>query len=226
MDQVQFLGILPCTEFRLHKLLLNVKNANVVCVDCGGPLLDHSAAAASEDDVLAYLSHAEGHDGGNLLVKAGEGLGELWCGGRGSSLRPFVTRHKIGAVVNASNLHLENRRDFVEWSKKVQALEIEGLIEVLRLGWQDTEQQELSGLETAVRFIHDHRLRGVNVVCHCAQGKSRSGAVVVAYLMAKHKISFEEGLQLAKRSRALIEPNSNFAHQLKKQETALHKILD
>jgi protein-tyrosine phosphatase len=54
-----------------------------------------------------------------------------------------------------------------------------------------------------------------------AQGKSRSGAVIVAYLMALHKIGFEEALQMAQRARALIEPNGNFAAQLKKQQKQL-----
>jgi protein-tyrosine phosphatase len=221
MNQVQLSGVLPCKAFRLHKMMLNVKNAKVVCIECGGPLLDHRADACSEEDVFAYLAHVEGHDGGNEILAEDGGLGALWCGSRGASLRPFVLKHKVGAVVNASNLHLEQRRDFQEWARKVEAVEKEGLIEVLRLGWEDTEVQELTRLEDAVRFIHRQRLKGVNVVCHCAQGKSRSGAVIVAYLMALHKTSFEEALQTARRARALIEPNANFAAQLKKQEKLL-----
>ncbi len=225
MNQVQFRGVLACKAFRLHKMMLNVKNAKVICVDCGGPLLDHAGEACCEDDVVAYLNHEEGHGGGNVILAEDGGLGALWCGSRGCSLRPFVAKHKIGAVVNASNLHLEQRRDFQEWAKKVEAVEKEGLIEVMRLGWEDTEVQELTQLQDAVKFIHRHRSNGVNVVCHCAQGKSRSGAVVVAYLMALHKAPFEEALQMARRARTLIEPNAHFATQLKRQEKQLLEMV-
>lgn len=36
----------------------------------------------------------------------------------------------------------------------------------------------------ALQFIHGQRTQGQNVLVHCAQGKSRSSTIVLAYLMA------------------------------------------
>lgn len=126
--------------------------------------------------------------------------------------------------MNASNLHLETRRDFVEWSNKVVALERENVFVVLRLGWEDTEQQELVGLERALLFVRWHREQGRNIAVHCAQGKSRSGAVMVAFLMALQKSSFEEALKFAQRRRAMIEPNHFFEKQLIEKTKELHHL--
>lgn len=127
--------------------------------------------------------------------------------------------------MNASNLHLERRRDFVDWAKKVVALENEGLIVVLRLDWEDTETQSLVGVEKAILFIQHHRQRGRNVAVHCAQGKSRSGAVMVGFLMALHKLSFDEAKKVAQRKRSLIEPNAFFESQLRAKTKVLHHLL-
>jgi hypothetical protein len=215
MNQVTFAGASNCPAFLLNKMRLNARNAKVVCADCGDQLLNHKEEAVKESDILAYLAHIEGHDGGNCILSKEEESGELWCGGRGVSLRGFVEKHDIGAVINASNLHLEARRDFQEWAKKVEKIEKEGLIEVLRMGWEDAETQTLDGLDKAVRWLHQKRdEEKKNVVVHCAQGKSRSGAIIVAYLMCKEKLPYAEGLKMAQLKRNIIQPNAAFAVEL------------
>lgn len=52
-------------------------------------------------------------------------------------------------------------------------------------------------------------------------GVSRSGCIVVGYLMAKQKITYEEALKLARAGRICCRPNWNFMQQLKKYETVL-----
>lgn len=54
----------------------------------------------------------------------------------------------------------ENRRDFKEWAQKVEALEKQGIIEVLRMGWEDSHEQKLENLEDAVIWIHERRKQG------------------------------------------------------------------
>jgi dual specificity phosphatase 12 len=53
------------------------------------------------------------------------------------------------------------------------------------------------------------------VLVHCVQGISRSGAVIIAYMMRKRKMSYETALDLARQYRAVIVPNSGFADQLR-----------
>lgn len=216
MNQVEFTGAsASCTQFVLNTMRLNAKKAKVVCMSCSAPFLDHSAATTTEDDVAAYLAHLESVDGGSLIVENASNGAQLWCGSRGCSLKTFVVEHNIALVVNASNLHLEARRDFQEWARKVESLEKEGLV-VHRLGWEDTEVQVLTGIREAVDMIEEYVGAGKHVVVHCAQGKSRSGAVVVAYLMRLRNLDADAALKEAQRRRPVIQPNDNFMRQLRK----------
>jgi hypothetical protein len=56
---------------------------------------------------------------------------------------------------------------------------------------------------------------GPAVLVHCIQGVSRSGAIIVAYLMRTKSIDYESALALAQKSRSIITPNSGFADQLR-----------
>jgi dual specificity phosphatase 12 len=56
--------------------------------------------------------------------------------------------------------------------------------------------------------------REPRVLVHCLQGISRSGAVVVACLMRRLGVNYEEALVLARSCRSLVTPNEGFAKQL------------
>ncbi|KAI9374234.1 protein-tyrosine phosphatase-like protein [Aspergillus egyptiacus] len=53
------------------------------------------------------------------------------------------------------------------------------------------------------------------VLVHCVQGISRSGAVIVAYLMRALCLPYTKALSLARESRPLINPNIGFEYQLR-----------
>jgi predicted protein tyrosine phosphatase len=57
--------------------------------------------------------------------------------------------------------------------------------------------------------------RKPKVLVHCVQGISRSGAVVVAYLMRTCSLDYDSALASARASRSAITPNSGFADQLR-----------
>lgn len=48
------------------------------------------------------------------------------------------------------------------------------------------------------------------ILVHCDAGSSRSGTMVVAYLMRKHAIPARDALALAQHARACICPNDTF----------------
>ena len=132
---------------------------------------------------------------------------------------------------------------FVAWAKQLPKVEGKG-VKFLRLGWADNGSQPLwkdqkwDQLVEAVDFIHSARQAGANVVVHCAQGKSRSATVVVAYLMAANPEPLQVGaaltmirqrrpcagttllyMSLHARARVLtdppnVEPNDGFMQQL------------
>lgn len=52
------------------------------------------------------------------------------------------------------------------------------------------------------------------VLVHCAQGESRSVAVVVAYLMYKHNLAYKQAFHAVKRKLPNAEPNEGFVKQL------------
>ena len=56
------------------------------------------------------------------------------------------------------------------------------------------------------------------MLVHCAQGMSRSGTVVVGYLMWKERLSYVTALAHAQRARPVVEPNPGFALQLQDWE--------
>lgn len=59
------------------------------------------------------------------------------------------------------------------------------------------------------------------VLIHCFQGKSRSVALLVAYLMKSQNIPFLTALDLVREKRPIAQPNPNFALQLRAFERDL-----
>ncbi|KAF1952886.1 phosphatases II [Byssothecium circinans] len=84
----------------------------------------------------------------------------------------------------------------------------------------DPDQDVLQYFEHACRYIEDG-LESLNeegkkggVFVHCAMGKSRSATLVVAYLMWKFGVEWEEGLEQLCEGRPVCDPNLGFKEQL------------
>ena len=80
------------------------------------------------------------------------------------------------------------------------------------------DENILSWLQEAFEFIDSSEK---NIYIHCVMGISRSPSIVIAYLMYKNKISYEEAYDFVKNKRNVINPNSGFQDQLKKFEKIL-----
>lgn len=61
------------------------------------------------------------------------------------------------------------------------------------------------------------------VLVHCMIGTSRSATIVIAYLMWKQKMRYEDAYNFVKKKRKIICPNSGFKEQLKIFEGLLMK---
>lgn len=64
-------------------------------------------------------------------------------------------------------------------------------------------------------------LKRADVLVHCAGGTSRSPSIVIAYMMQKQRLTFQEALNHCRRKRPTICPNLGFERQLKIYEKAL-----
>ncbi|CAO2655117.1 Nn.00g101810.m01.CDS01 [Neocucurbitaria sp. VM-36] len=76
-------------------------------------------------------------------------------------------------------------------------------------------------IDNAIATTHEPR-----VLVHCIEGISRSGALVVAFLMRNRALDYESALSLARKSRAVIAPNSGFADQLRLWEKMEYSVME
>lgn len=76
-----------------------------------------------------------------------------------------------------------------------------------------TQRDDQSGHEETCGV--EDGLQLSRVLIHCIQGISRSGAMVVGYLMRSQQLSYESALKMAQNARAIVAPNSGFANQLR-----------
>ena len=82
----------------------------------------------------------------------------------------------------------------------------------------DVEEDLLSWLKEAFDFIDSSK---DNVYIHCVMGISRSASVVIAYIMYKNKMKYEDAYDYVFNKRKVISPNSGFKNQLIKLEKIL-----
>lgn len=81
----------------------------------------------------------------------------------------------------------------------------------------DFEQDLEEEIKIAIKFISSVPNNSAqNILIHCIKGASRSGSIMIAYLILIKKMSYEEALQFAISKRKVIKPNKNFEVQLKK----------
>ena len=84
-----------------------------------------------------------------------------------------------------------------------------------RLDLRDEPNQPIiEKLEEAYEFIKENKDK--NIFVHCVFGKSRSGSVVIFYIMKEKKLNFQEAKNYVKNIRNIVEPNSGFELELNK----------
>ena len=84
-----------------------------------------------------------------------------------------------------------------------------------RLDLRDEPNQPIiEKLEEAYEFIKENKDK--NIFIHCVFGKSRSGSVVIFYIMKEKKLNFQDAKNYVKNIRNIVEPNSGFELELNK----------
>lgn len=86
----------------------------------------------------------------------------------------------------------------------------------------DNDEQLLdAALPSAFRFLDAARGAQARVLVHCVVGKSRSVAVVLAYMIARCDMSLLDAWRAVRKARPLAQPNANFLRQLMSLEQAV-----
>jgi len=98
-------------------------------------------------------------------------------------------------------------------------------IETFTTSWVDSKAQNIeTEFDAAFGFIETAKKFGERVFVHCMLGRSRSAALVIAYLMREQKKTLREAFDLVKSRRTIIKPNSGFMRQLIAYEQRLMGI--
>jgi len=149
----------------------------------------------------------------HLIVKASPAsqsrpaMGALYLGSLSATMeKSILHEHKITHLVQVLD---------VPW---LPITEKDGF-ECYRIDILDIPSANLRGeLEGACKDIDNALRGGQNVLVHCRQGVSRSAAVVIAYLIRHHAMSYDSAFSYVKSRRQCINPNSGFIETLKAWE--------
>jgi protein-tyrosine phosphatase len=85
----------------------------------------------------------------------------------------------------------------------------------MKLNVADTDDEDiLAEFQSAYEFIEEGREKG-GVLVHCYGGISRSPTIIIAYLIQKLKIPFEQAINMLKEIKSDINPNEGFIEKLR-----------
>lgn len=80
-----------------------------------------------------------------------------------------------------------------------------------------------NSFKKAFAVIDEARANGRPILVHCGQGQSRSGTLVIAYLMKSTGLSYQQILSYVQSKRAIVSPTDAFATGLKEMEVQWKK---
>jgi len=113
--------------------------------------------------------------------------------------------------------HLLNVAPELETSPKkgveYKKLGIEDMVNYKDLSDPNLKEQ-FDNFEEAFKFIDCAKDNNGKVLVHCMRGRSRSASVVIAYLMARQKMSLKDAFVHVKQKRPIIGPHSHLKQQL------------
>jgi atypical dual specificity phosphatase len=223
--QVTFSGRTACPLFAPNPFKADVgqHHAGVKVIDY------HRYAVKSDTDLKRALEFLISAKPSTIIAPApGGGRGGLWLGGYKAVTKGFkfmAKKHRnVTSIVNTAKDLGRHFRDYPNAVKRHG--ENQGR-RFLHIPWSDSPDQTITmdQLRRIVAFIHSTRLRGEGVLVHCAQGKSRSGTAVVAYVGvlsyglrkrggSRGAGTFEGALAYVQSKRGMVQPNAGFRGQL------------
>ncbi|KPP64416.1 dual specificity phosphatase 28-like [Scleropages formosus] len=89
--------------------------------------------------------------------------------------------------------------------------------------YDDPNENLLKYFDRCADAIESEAGRGGRTVVYCKNGRSRSAAVCMAYLMKHRALSLPQAFQMVKEARSVVDPNPGFRTQLEKYEQELER---
>ena len=180
-------------------LLDSIKTGNHICNLKKVPEneIHFVAPFASPADIIGY-------------DKENEKYGDLFLGPKSATHKAnhdFLKSVDIKCIVSLSNTPINDE------------FKLSDTIQYYYFQAKDDQDFQISNLFDSIhKIMDDNILKGKNILIHCDMGVSRSGTIVVSYLMKTLKISCKEALKLTKKSRKAVRPNEGFMKQLEEFE--------
>ena len=124
--------------------------------------------------------------------------------------RPILLHSQITHIVNLVGRNYEHFPDTFTY---------------LTLDFHDTDAEDFTpAFGMILSWIHAHLDHGDTVLIHCLSGRSRSGAILVAYFATKYGLTVDRALKAARELYPRCKPRPTFRKQLQavcRQEGAL-----
>jgi len=205
----------------------------------GGSVLLHCDAGSSRSGatLVAYLIHRLQQPAGECLAMAqrtriavspNEGFWaqllswERKCLGsvslatsRMHEVRPGLWLGSLEAAQDWQRLQEQGIRHVITCGRGLETCLPEGVTRELSLKVDDLDEVDiLEHLPPASDILDQLLSRMQSVLVHCAMGRSRSAAVVIAYVMRKEHLSYTEALSSVQAVRPEVLPNTGFSRQL------------
>eukprot|EP00095_Tigriopus_kingsejongensis_P007032 maker-scaffold1013_size70870-snap-gene-0.14 protein:Tk07032 transcript:maker-scaffold1013_size70870-snap-gene-0.14-mRNA-1 annotation:"dual specificity protein phosphatase 16-like" len=177
MDQISFTNQVLCSAFRPNPFKRDL------CKDCLNKIQAHGGA--EERDIVAALEYAV-DDVPSLILESRNFSGQLFVGGYKSGLN---TKFLIdsGVILIVDTCPSLKRVLGTKYVNEMVSRDANPTVdfEYLALDWEDSKEQRLDPeqIEPVLSTIKTFLSQGKSVLIHCAQGKSRSVILTMAYLI-------------------------------------------
>ena len=192
------------------------------CCNCSRDIQMHTSFVVSKEEVIKALeSNAKQ---ASLILPRGTTSGSLYLGGFESAMNlKELQKNRVTLVVNTAGQTLLD--NFPKMNSRIAQYPDHG-IRLLLLNWIDNPGFTLSWevVYFAMHAIHSTIQDGGGVLVHCAQGKSRSSTLVIAYLVNTEKLGFDSALVMVKACRSMAEPNTGFEDTIRGWTDRIHAL--
>jgi dual specificity phosphatase 12 len=153
---------------------------------------------------MSYLLHGSTAHTGMGWVDRIPRAGNLFIGG-------LYALYQTDLIKAAGITHVLS---VIDYEPGLDKPHLEGVKKMHVWAEDDPNEDLLQWFGRTSEFVREGLEGGGAVFVHCAMGKSRSAAAVVAFLMKRFGIGAEEGLRWVEEGRPVCEPNLGFKEQL------------